>query len=91
LEAELDFLSNGTFGSFFGRHQNEASSLAKLIGKRLRIGEGFQLFIFLFGKCDPYVRIARKGRTPQTGEAIKIAAKKVPVFKAGKGLKEAVK
>ena len=28
---------------------------------------------------------------PQTGKAIKIAAKKVPVFKAGKGLKDAVK
>jgi nucleoid DNA-binding protein len=32
-----------------------------------------------------------KGRNPQTGEAIKIAAKKVSVFKAGKGLKDAVK
>ena len=32
-----------------------------------------------------------KGRNPQTGAAIKIAAKKVPVFKAGKGLKDAVK
>jgi len=29
-------------------------------------------------------RKARKGRNPQTGAAIKIAAKKVPVFKAGR-------
>lgn len=36
-------------------------------------------------------RKASKGRNPQTGEAIKIAAKKVPVFKAGKTLKDAVK
>ena len=36
-------------------------------------------------------RKARMGRNPQTGAAIKIAAKKVPVFKAGKGLKDAVK
>ena len=36
-------------------------------------------------------RKARTGRNPQTGKAIKIAAKKVPVFKAGKGLKDAVK
>jgi DNA-binding protein HU-beta len=34
---------------------------------------------------------ARKGRNPQTGEAIKIKARKVPRFTAGKGLKDAVK
>ncbi|MDU2964315.1 MAG: HU family DNA-binding protein, partial [Streptococcus sp.] len=31
------------------------------------------------------------GRNPQTGEAISIAASKVPAFKAGKALKDAVK
>ena len=36
-------------------------------------------------------RAARKGRNPQTGKEIKIAASKVPAFKAGKALKEAVK
>ena len=35
-------------------------------------------------------RAARKGRNPKTGEEIQIAASKVPAFKAGKGLKEAV-
>ncbi|MFO7570169.1 MAG: HU family DNA-binding protein [Smithellaceae bacterium] len=44
-----------------------------------------------FGTFSVTKRKARKGRNPQTGEAIKIAAKKVPVFKAGKGLKDAVK
>ena len=44
-----------------------------------------------FGTFGVSKRKARKGRNPQTGEAIKIAAKKVPVFKAGKGLKDAVK
>lgn len=34
---------------------------------------------------------ARTGRNPQTGEAIKIKAKKVPKFVAGKALKDAVK
>ena len=34
---------------------------------------------------------ARKGRNPQTGEEIDIAARKVPKFVAGKALKEAVK
>jgi nucleoid DNA-binding protein len=44
-----------------------------------------------FGTFGVSKRKARKGRNPQTGEAIKIAAKKVPTFKAGKGLKNAVK
>ena len=44
-----------------------------------------------FGTFKVSKRKARKGRNPQTGEPIKIAAKKVPVFKAGKGLKDAVK
>lgn len=40
---------------------------------------------FLVGK-----RAARTGRNPRTGEAIKIKAAKVPKFKPGKGLKDAV-
>ncbi|MCL5046976.1 MAG: HU family DNA-binding protein [Actinobacteria bacterium] len=43
-----------------------------------------------FGTFDIRKREARKGRNPQTGKEIKIAARKVPVFKAGKPLKEAV-
>ena len=35
-------------------------------------------------------RKARTGRNPQTGEVIKIAARRVPAFSAGKGLKDAV-
>ena len=44
-----------------------------------------------FGTFRISKRKARKGRNPQTGATIKIAAKKVPVFKAGKSLKDAVK
>jgi DNA-binding protein HU-beta len=36
-------------------------------------------------------RAARNGRNPQTGEAIKIKAAKVPKFRAGIALKEAVR
>jgi DNA-binding protein HU-beta len=36
-------------------------------------------------------RSGRKGRNPQTGEEIDSAASKIPAFKAGKELKEAVK
>ena len=44
-----------------------------------------------FGNFEVRERAARKGRNPQTGKEIKIAASKVPAFKAGKALKEAVK
>jgi nucleoid DNA-binding protein len=44
-----------------------------------------------FGTFKVDKRKARKGRNPQTGEVIKIKAKKVPKFVAGKALKDAVK
>ena len=44
-----------------------------------------------FGTFAVSQRKARTGRNPQTGEAIKITATRVPVFKAGKNLKEAIK
>lgn len=43
-----------------------------------------------FGKFEVRDRAARKGRNPQTGEEIDIPATKVPAFKAGKLLREAV-
>ena len=44
-----------------------------------------------FGTFNISKRKARTGRNPQTGAEIKIPATKVPVFRAGKNLKEAVK
>jgi DNA-binding protein HU-beta len=44
-----------------------------------------------FGTFKVVDRKARKGRNPQTGEEIHIAASKVPKFVAGKALKEVVK
>ena len=43
-----------------------------------------------FGTFDVKTRAARTGRNPQTGAELKISAKKVPSFKAGKELKDAV-
>ena len=43
-----------------------------------------------FGTFKLSKRSARKGRNPLTGETIQIAAKKLPVFKAGKKFKDAV-
>jgi len=44
-----------------------------------------------FGTFSVRRRAAREGRNPQTGEKIRIPAKKVPAFTAGKELKAAVK
>lgn len=43
-----------------------------------------------FGTFSVSERAARTGRNPRTGESISIAASRVPKFKAGKGLKDAV-
>lgn len=43
-----------------------------------------------FGTFEVKTRAARTGRNPQTGAELKISAKNVPSFKAGKELKDAV-
>ena len=43
-----------------------------------------------FGSFEVRERAARTGRNPHTGETIEIAAAKVPAFKPGKGLKDAI-
>lgn len=44
-----------------------------------------------FGTFSVSARKARVGRNPQTGEEIQIPARKVPVFRPGKELKESVR
>jgi DNA-binding protein HU-beta len=44
-----------------------------------------------FGTFEVRDRAARTARNPQTGETIQVQASKAPAFKAGKGLKDAVK
>jgi DNA-binding protein HU-beta len=44
-----------------------------------------------FGTFEAKHRKARTGRNPRTGQTIKIAATKTPGFRAGKGLKDAIK
>lgn len=51
---------------------------------------GDQVALVGFGTFQVKDRAEREGRNPQTGATIKIAAAKVPSFKAGKALKDAV-
>lgn len=58
------------------------------ISKALADGDKIQLVGF--GTFEVRERAARTGKNPRTGEVIKIAASKVPAFKAGKALKDVV-
>lgn len=58
------------------------------IEEALKAGDKVQLIGF--GTFEVRERQARKGRNPQTGKEITIAATKVPAFKVGKGFKEAI-
>lgn len=55
------------------------------------VAKGKKVTLVGFGTFEARKRKARTGRNPQTGAAIKIAAKTVPAFSAGKKFKEAVK
>ena len=59
------------------------------IGKALKKGD--KVTLVGFGNFSVSKRKARTGRNPQTGATIKIAARKVPKFSAGKAFKDAVK
>lgn len=54
------------------------------------LASGGEVALVGFGTYKVNNRAARKGRNPQTGAEIQIAAAKVPSFKAGKALKDAV-
>ena len=64
------------------------NAMTGAIGDALAKGEAVQLMGF--GTFSVKERAAREGRNPRTGETVKIAASKVPVFKAGKAFKEKV-
>ena len=53
--------------------------------------KGKKVTLVGFGTFETRKRAARTGRNPQTGATLKIAAKTVPAFSAGKKFKELVK
>ncbi len=81
------------------------SEVAKVVGKKNvaeeavncvldaiagSLKKGDKVTLVGFGTFSVAKRAARTGRNPQTGKAIKIKAKKVPKFVAGKNLKDTV-
>jgi DNA-binding protein HU-beta len=63
-------------------------AMFKVVKKTLKSGDSISLVGF--GTFVVRKRAARTGRNPRTGATIKIKASKVPAFKAGKALKDAV-
>ena len=54
------------------------------------LADGNSVGLIGFGTFEVRTRAAREGRNPQTGATITIPEKKVPAFKAGKGLRDSV-
>ena len=77
-------------GADLNNKQAEAAlnAFTKTVTKTLKSGDKIPLVGF--GTFSIKERAARTGRNPRTGESIDIAACKVPSFKAGNVLKEAV-
>ena len=75
-----------------GRNKREAEltldAFLEVVTEALQAGDKVQLIGF--GAFEVRERAARAGRNLKTGEAVEIAATKVPTFKAGKGLKDAI-
>ena len=63
-------------------------AVIEVVKKALKKGDSVSLVGF--GTFQVRKRAARQGRNPRTGQTIKIKASKIPSFKAGKALKDAV-
>ncbi len=73
------------------KKESEAAVAAIIDGITETLSKGEKVQLVGFGTFEVRQRQAREGRNPSTGETIKIAAQKVPAFKAGKALKDQVK
>jgi DNA-binding protein HU-beta len=68
--------------------ERAVEGMFKVVKKTLKAGDSISLVGF--GTFVVRKRAARTGRNPRTGDEIKIKASKVPAFKAGKALKDAL-
>lgn len=72
--------------------KRQAGEVVDLILDEIKtaLQKGDRVALTPFGSFVVRSRKAREGRNPKTGEKIKIAARKVPAFVAGKALKDAI-
>ena len=69
--------------------EKAVKAFIEAVTAELKAGKKVQLIGF--GTFEVRKRAAKEGRNPRTGEKMKIKASKVPAFKAGAALKDAVK
>ena len=74
----------------FSKKDAEKAVTAVLEGITDALASGEKVLLVGFGTFEVRERAAREGKNPATGETIQIEATKVPAFKAGKALKDAV-
>ena len=72
------------------KKDTEAAVSAALAAVTAALAAGDKVQLVGFGSFETKKRAARTGLNPRTKEPVKIAATKVPTFKAGKALKDAV-
>lgn len=75
-----------------GKSKTEAGQMVDVVLGEIAgaLQRGEKVSLLGFGNFEVRERAARLGRNPKTGETVHVEAKRVPAFKPGKRLKEAV-
>lgn len=87
---KVDLIAKVAADADLTKKDAEKAVAAVLDGITAALASGDKVSLVGFGTFEPHERKARTGLNPRTKEPIEIAATVVPVFKAGKGLKDAV-
>jgi DNA-binding protein HU-beta len=87
---KAELISNVAEKTDFTKKEAEKAVSAVLASIEEAMSKGEKVQLVGFGTFEIRERAARKGRNPQTGAEINIAAARVPVFKAGKALRDSV-
>lgn len=88
---KADLINNIASDAKVTKVQAQAALNSFLSSTSTALKKGDKVILVGFGTFSVAQRSARKGRNPQTGKEIKIAAKKVVKFKAGAELSKKVK
>lgn len=82
-----------TVSELTGLTKKQSKNAVNMVFENIQtaLSKGDKVQIVGFGTFDVRIRPAHQGRNPQTGEAVQILQTKVPYFKAGKTLKEAIR
>ncbi len=87
---KTELIANVAEKSGLTKKDAEKAVVAVMASIEEALAGGDKVQLVGFGTFEIRERAARKGRNPQTGEEINIAAARVPVFKSGKALRESV-